>query len=677
MVRPLSSDAPGGSFLRLLAGALPLLLAFALYGYTLRLPFFLDDGPNLWVAAHLDGIEQWAGTPAFPYYRPVAFSIWKLNSALYGHFDAPSLHWLNVACLGLSGAALGQIVRRLLPERGRSWLGILAGAGFVLFPFSYQAVTLVSAQFHLLLALGVLLCIGLALRWLDGAGGALAPTLLLCWLSALIGIFSHENGPLLALLLPGAILAAYPRQARPALRRVIVVVAPVIALSGVYAMLWLLAPRDRSAPAMLSAAPEDAFGYLAQGLVYPVSALARRGLRPETVRPEAALALALGVTALALALVFRREREATGSALLGLAWYGAAIAPSALLLAPDYVLGSPRLMLLASAGGALFWAVVGRALWRGRAGRVLFGAASALALILALNFLAARRDEHLRMGRYTRDLMALSAALPVEREGLLLINAPNYIAPARRTFLLGSEGAIFMLDSLSYGQQVWANTALGPPLVEAFAHAATLRDTGDVFQPHGPYRDGEPLFDALRAAPILIVTQFEGAAFFPVYVGGAGAPIPAGERARFVEANMTLIGAHATLRPGGRALDVQLAWAVEQPAPLKLFVHVTCKDTLIAQSDGYPWGDLYPFAAWQPGERRAERRLIRLPEGVDAACLRVSAGLYHAATLERLTSLDPRTGEPFPDAAVPVPLLAGAGKQVKSHDGTIVQDGLQ
>src|SRR5690606_15255510 len=148
--------------------------------------FFIDDGPNLWTAEHLDGIEQWAGTPAFPYYRPVVFSIWKLNAALYGRFDASALHWLNVALLGVSGVTVGQIARRLLRGTGRRWFGALAGAGFVLFPFTYQAATLVSAQFHLLLVAGLLLCIALALRWLDGAGGPV--TLALCWLSALIGI---------------------------------------------------------------------------------------------------------------------------------------------------------------------------------------------------------------------------------------------------------------------------------------------------------------------------------------------------------------------------------------------------------------------------------------------------------------------------------------------------------
>jgi len=132
-----------------------------------------------------------AGTPACPYYRPVAFTLWKLNSALYGHFDAPSLHWLNVACLGLGGAALGQIVRRLLPGPGRSWLGALAGALFVLFPFSYQAVTLVSAQFHLLLALGILQSIGSAAlagrrRRRRDPGAVLA--------ERLIGIFSTRTG---------------------------------------------------------------------------------------------------------------------------------------------------------------------------------------------------------------------------------------------------------------------------------------------------------------------------------------------------------------------------------------------------------------------------------------------------------------------------------------------------
>lgn len=663
MVRPLI-DTPRQRAASLLLAALPLLLAFAAYGYTLRLPFFLDDGPNLWTAEHLNGLEQWAGTPAFPYYRPVAFSIWKLNDALIGHFDAPSLHWLSVACLGVSGVTLGQIARRLLRGPGRRWLGALAGAGFVLFPFSYQAVTLVSAQFHLLLALGILACVGLALRWLDGAGGAL--TLALCWLSALVGIFSHENGPLLALLLPGAILVAYRRGDHPPLRRVLTVVAPVIALSGLYGALWLVVPRDTTVSAELSRAPEDALGYLLQGLVYPVSALAQRALQPESVRPEAALLLATGVIALALAGLIARGQRSLCLGLLGLVWYGAALAPSALLLAPDYVLGSPRLMLLASAGGMLFWAAIGGALWRGRIGRAAVVLVSALTLALAASFLAAQRDEHLRMGRYTHALMALGETLPIERDGLLLVNAPNYIAPARRTFLLGSEGAIFMLDSLSYGQQFWANIGLNHPPVEAITHAATLRYPSGTYQPHGPYRDGEPLYEELRAAPWIAVTQFEGEAFAPVVVKGRGDPLPVEPLATFEGGAVSLRAAQASTQEDGRALQVRLAWSVEEPGPLKLFVHVWCDDRLVAQSDGYPWGDLYPFAAWQPGETQGERRLIRLPDDVSPACLRVTAGLYDETTLERLPASDPRTGEPFADGAVPLPLDEGAKAAQKS-----------
>ncbi|NLE50384.1 MAG: hypothetical protein GX613_03165 [Chloroflexi bacterium] len=638
---------------RLLLATLPLLLAFAAYGYTLRLPFFVDDGPNLWTTEHLDGIEQWAGTPAFPYYRPAVFTIWKLNDTLYGRFDAPSLHWLNVVSLGVAGVALGQIVRRLLRGQGRGWLGALAGAAFVLFPFSYQAVTLVSAQFHLLLAAGVLLCLALALRWLDGAGGA--AVLVACWLSALIGIFSHENGPLLAVLLLGTILVAYPRGARPALRRIVVVAAPVIALSAVYGLLWLVVPRDTSVQADLSPAPEDAFGYLLQGLIYPVSALAKRIFQPESVLPETAIALALGVVALALVALLARGRQAISPGLLGLAWYGAAIAPSALLLAPDYVLGSPRLMMLASAGGALFWAAIGRALWRGRAGCAAVALASVLTLALAITFLWARRDEHLRMGRFTRDLVALGETLPLEQDGVLLVNAPNYIAPAQRTFLLGSEGATFMLDSMSYGQQIWANTGRDHPPVEAITHAATLRYTSGTYQPHGPYLEGEPLDDLLRAAPWIAVTQFSGDKFTPVIVRDPRDLAPAGALARFGEA-VTLLDAQASAQLDARALSVRLAWSVQAPAPLKLFVHVWCGDQLVAQSDGYPWGDLYPFAAWQPGEERVERRLIRLPDDVSAACLSVTAGLYHEATLERLPALDPRTSDPLAGETAPVPL---------------------
>jgi hypothetical protein len=633
--------------------ALPLALAFAVYGYTLRLPFFVDDGPNLWTTEHLDGVEQWAGTPTFPYYRPVAFSIWKLNDALYGRYDSPSLHWLNVACLGVSGVAVGQIARRLLRGLGRGWLSALAGAGFVLFPFTYQAVTLVSAQFHLLLAFGLLLCITLALRWLGGAGGRVA--LAACWLSALVGIFSHENGPLLAGLLPGAILVAYQGRERPPLRRALTVTAPVIALSALYGLLWLVVPRDMTVRAELSAAPEDAFGYLLQGFVYPLSALVQRALQPESVLPEAVLALAGGVAAVALIGAIRLDRRAGLIALFGLAWYVAAIGPSALLLAPDYVLGSARLMLLASAGGALFWAGAGAALWRWRAGRAAVALVSVLTLALAVVFLWARRDEHLRMGRFTHDLMALGETLPIERDGLLLVNAPNYIAPARHTFLLGSEGATFMLDILSYSQQFWMNTGLDHPPVEAIANVATLRYTAGTYNPHGAYYEGAPLHDLLRAAHWIAVTQFEGDAFVPVAVGGAGEPLPDGALATFDDA-VTLLDAQATAQLDERTLNVRLAWSVQEPRPLKLFVHAWCEDRLVAQSDGYPWGDLYPFSSWLPGEQHVERRLIRLPEDVSAACLRVAAGLYDETTLERLPPVDPRTGAPFPEDSVPVPL---------------------
>ena len=82
--------------LNLLAISVPLWLALLVYGYTIRLPLFLDDGPNLWLVETIDGIEQWRGASAFPYYRPVAFSIWKLSQTIMGGHHAAWLHLLNV-----------------------------------------------------------------------------------------------------------------------------------------------------------------------------------------------------------------------------------------------------------------------------------------------------------------------------------------------------------------------------------------------------------------------------------------------------------------------------------------------------------------------------------------------------------------------------------------------------
>ena len=214
--------------------ALPLFLALLLYGYSVTLPFFLDDGPHFQILAQTDGLKHWGDFPPFPFYRPFTFTFWKLFD---GHYEPSLLHLINVLCFGMAGVVLGQVVRRIAPH-GKMQAALIAGGYFILFPFSYQAVAMVAALFHLTLTLGMLLCLWAALRWLDGRGGW--PMLVLCWVAAFCGVFSHENGVLLAPLLIGLLLLLYRPQ-----KRLLWVILPVLTIVAVYLVLWLsFSPRD-------------------------------------------------------------------------------------------------------------------------------------------------------------------------------------------------------------------------------------------------------------------------------------------------------------------------------------------------------------------------------------------------------------------------------------------------
>ncbi|MBN1565709.1 MAG: hypothetical protein JXA10_17830 [Anaerolineae bacterium] len=760
--------------LNLLLISLPLGLALLVYGYTLRLPLFLDDGPNFWLVETINGIEQWEGSSAFPYYRPVAFSIWKLSQAIMGGHHAAFLHLLNVLVFGATGVITGVIARRLVAVEGQRHLtaesaknaeqnkdvgaglqtgppsdlphvwgrkqrrgfsgtlvGLIAGCFVILVPFSYQAVTLISGLFHLTLALGFVLCIWFALRWLDGdpgdTAGASWINLILCWISAFLGVFSHENGPMLAPLLVLLLIPAYWRGSlgatwqllRAKVRRILWAVIPVSVICGAYTLLWFRVPRFETGEGLvISAAPADALAHLMQGLVYPLIAVWRymieSGADANTVSSGAMLAVTAGIVGAVLIGLFLRARAAFWVALYGVIWYMLGVLSSVLFLGSEYVLGSPRLMLLGTVGAGLFWA---SALWaiiqapplnplptswrgnltahldspspcveRGVGGEVRRGLIRLTGLLMSVVFLIAsltisviflraRQDEFVRVGAYTDRLMALADALPIEDSGLLLFNAPNYIAPEDPMFLMGAEGAAVMLDIINYEQQIWLNTGKDYPLVRPYTVAATRRHTGEVYSSTANQIEGGKLYNRFRQNPgwYVIATQFADGEFWPVYVGhiepGADDPafVPPAEDdpiAVFPEIDHALVEAGAVYAPERAVVTVRTRWrsndlpAREKPA-VKLFVHVWCDGELIGQSDGYPWLDMYPFAVWRPAEVQSDTRDIVLKRSVDPACLAIYTGLYWETTVDRLAANEATTGEAFVDGYVPVPLLPG------------------
>jgi hypothetical protein len=641
-----------------LIAALPLLLAVALYGYALRLPFFLDDGPHLAALAQTDGLRHWGDFPAFPFYRPFVFSVWKGFEALTGGYDPVALHLLNVFCFGLAGVLAGEIARRIAPARTR-WVGVLAGCAFVIFPFSYQAVAMVAALFHLTLALGIGLSLWAALLWLGGRAGSWA--LLLSWLAAFCAVFSHENGVLLPALLLG-LLAAAPRRYRAKPRRIVLVIAPVMLIAVVYALLWWrLRPQAETA---LTETFTVSLAALLQGLIYPLAALLRP-LVSGDVAPGVLLALVAAAIIPALLLAWRRSPRWLALMVYGLGWYLLAVLPAVLLLPGGYVLGQPRLALLASVGAGIFWAGVLLALFRRWPRLALIP--TLLFAYVSIEFLEMRRADFLRLSEYNRQVLAIFEAHNAAQTGALLVNAPGYLTPdeADRRFLLGTEGVLFVDETLDYNQQFWMNADEEYGEIEVIAYPAIQRNTGYGFRAHPPALDGPPLLERVWAAPLVVVTGFHEDEFYPALVGGSaltGPAAPAGgdSGALYPETGFSLLAASAVFRPQPPTVTVTARWQVDDPAPVKVFVHVYCKEDFIAQSDGYPWGDTYPFAAWNPGETHTDIRHIRLDEPIDTAdCLQVYAGLYREEDVTRLMALDPGGGERYPDDRYPVPLQTG------------------
>jgi hypothetical protein len=98
---------------------------------------------------------------------------------------------------------------------------------------------------------------------------------------------------------------------------------------------------------------------------------------------------------------------------------------------------------------------------------------------------------------------------------------------------------------------------------------------------------------------------------------------------------------------------VNLEWRVDQALPpdVTVFVHVLdAHGQLIAQADGDPIANTYPFAQWPRG---STVRDIRTIDVADPAAVRV--GLYNRATGQRLTALT-FDSQVISDDAVPITL---------------------
>ncbi len=646
----------------------PLLLAVLIYGYTINLSFFLDDGLLFDMIRDypggMEGFRFWGGSPSFPYYRPLVFSLWEFNGlALDGRYSPILWHLVNVVVFGITGVGISLITHRITQHLV---MGIIAGWFYILFPFNYNAVMWVASLFHLLAVMGTVFAFYFALRFLENHRSRIS--FILTLLFTFIGVFSHENGVLVLPIFGVYVLLSYGSQT---LRNyhIWTIGIPMAQIVGVFLYLFLTLPRPGSAALFRPEILIDNLALLLHGIAYPLSSLIRRITLAEA-STELLLLMVTIVVIPALFFLWRMDKQHFKLAGFGLFWYVLASTPTVLFLETDYIIGSWRLLLAASPGAGLFWGVLLGTLLslsfatgydskrRQRIPRYIAISIMAWSVLVSLLFLSQRRHEALIQTQYLRDLKAeieehATGAKP------LIVNAPSFITASDkyRFFPTVGMGVIFVADFVNYSQLYEAEAGESFPYVDALAYHQIL-DAPDTMS-FAPLQNIQGDFtEQVRQSSDLFATIFDNDEFYPMYVGypetaGNDEPI-----AEFPSAGVSITEAEAELL-SNRELVLHSRWRTDNPQAVEPSFQVYCYDNLVGEATWMVWGNIHPFRVWKVGESQTDRREIRLSRPVIEACLDIRVRIVDEEDNSVIHHAQhPETDEPFAESGFPIPLIS-------------------
>lgn len=635
------------------AGPIILAVGLVLYAPSLGLMLFSDDAPHMQWLSNQQGGSYWLSSEGFPVYRPATFAAWDVLTSLLGGPNALAFHALSLLLHLVNGLLVGQIAAHLARQRQ---VGLVAGLLFVAFPFSYGAVILAAAQFHLWQVFGLLAGARLMLGWLDADKGW--RRLALGWLLIAWAIFQHENG-VLAPVLVGGMLVSQAGLTKD-WKRLALALGPVAGLAVAYLILRSLAIKADASGLQL-AAMEVKLGQTFQVLGFPLAALVRLLFNPEN---GLGLAWLSGIAVLAVMLMWVSWQSNTEKqchlmahlTILGIGWFVLAMLPAWLFVPVDYLLGSVRLHYLASAGIA--WAYASMlacplprfaARWQRWA---IGGLGLSVYLGIAVPFIWARQTEFRKMDAVYRDIgkearqMTLSGTQP-PTPLLTVLNGPSVMSPPRLTFLLGSEGSVYLPDYVSLESLLWVNGFISEqhPLEVEMRHAPDVSPAIAVDAPELD-RSTLPASDVVMAVQelegrlhVLVVGEqlpADSPSSTPLADFGNGVALETGQLDR-LHISASLPASMVDQRSD--VITLRLDWRVSVPPkqPFEIFVHLLCDGEPVSQADGPPLGRVYPFALWQPGERWRDIRYFALPIVQADACLQALVGLYDPATGNRIT----------------------------------------
>lgn len=335
-----------------------IVVGLVVYAFAAKLPFFWDDvTQNEWLS-RVGLPEIWTATvPGLNYFRPIAFSVWKLIALMQGEFDPVVFHKLNVLLHILNATLVGVIACRICAER-KLLVGIGAATLFTLFPFSFQAVAPVNSLMHPLHAMFVLASVW----WYLVSSAQEAVSWRLVWprvisvVLAGLAVLAHENGILACVLIVWTALCIGPAKSP---KRILLEVAPYALACALGYVVWRAVPRLAD-PLPISMVLEQGPSRLQNGVLFlqgfaslftPLAGILKAPFGPGN---ESLWVNFIAVASTVVWLSLYRWRKPL---IWAAGWFLIAALPALTLLDFSYIFESPRLLYLASAGAALFWAL--------------------------------------------------------------------------------------------------------------------------------------------------------------------------------------------------------------------------------------------------------------------------------------------------------------------------------
>ena len=618
-------------------------IAVLIYSRALNFSFFNDDptGHFAWMETR-SVIDFFAGSADYGYYRPVVFTLLKGLVTIAGYY-APLFHGLLLVLHGANVAMLWLLALRLSGSRPYAWTAALI---FTTVPFNYEAVAYVASLTHPLLLFWLLLTALLyqqARRKAQaGSRSAALKYDIAAIITLLFGLFSHENGLLIPLVLVG--IEWFERPPRGLVESIKRPFLPYLGTAALFFLLWLVVPKNNEQNLTSLASVFTNLLPFIQTLIYPIL--------PLVSLSSAAVFLLIGLalTIIVLMYLVASAGKARALWLFSLVWFGLSTLPAVLFLSTDYLYGSPRLHYLASIGTALFWSLPVLALlqindrktWL----RILRGALVGLyilaVLLPPLPFIRCELDFYEEAGSIVQQMRDLALTAPAGQD-LLYVNVPFFFSSTAahpegcaNTYPWTPIGAVVIPPYAATRDFIRFNGGPDRPAGAAFVSAY-----GPGWNSHGEEFSLGELRDQLPEKAVFIFDLNSNSFFDLSAAWQPDQPLTKEPVTTFGERIM-LVNSAVSQIDDQNEIFVKLQWQAKtiQESPFVAFVHLYDQaGQLVAQHDGPPAQNFVPFTAWQPGDIISDAHLISLDTALPQGSYTIAAGLYNPLSDERLSAV--------------------------------------